>query len=246
MTEEDKKRLIDAVNSWAPHNNITEIYYKIGRAVPFTTQRFPDGRDSRWYRSQYVQVVEVKPRGEYGNAYGFYYRNGERANSSDVESFCWCRKDDKEPQKIPNSGCGGWRLLDIQGEPTKEIRLRKPDDVIEFGEYKGHTLREVANKDYKYLIGLVFKTRKFFFDMNEVSGRGYKSSDIMPFGEYKGQTLASIYANDPNYIRQLEKSNKYFKVDWNSIFTQGKPPVQKPFCFKSKEEIDGELYPWDW
>lgn len=44
MTEEEKKRLIDAVNSWAPQN-ITEIYYKIGRAVPFTAQGFPGGRD---------------------------------------------------------------------------------------------------------------------------------------------------------------------------------------------------------
>lgn len=144
MTEEEKKRLIDAVNSW-PSHNINEIYYKIGRAVPFTAQRFPGGRDSKWYRSQYVQVVEVKPRGDFGKAYGFYYRNRKRADSSSVESRCWCHKDDTEPQEIYLSGCGSWRLLDIQGEPTEEIRLRKPDDVIEFGEYKGHTLREVAN-----------------------------------------------------------------------------------------------------
>lgn len=217
MTEEEKKRLIDAVNSWGS-NNITNIYYKIGWAVPFTAQRFPDGRDSSWYRSQYVQVVEVKPRGEYGNAYGFYYRNGVRADSSDDESRCWCRKDDKEPQKIYLSGCGGWRLLDIQGEPTREIRLMEPDDVLDFGKYKGHTLREVAKRDFKYLQWIVLETHKFFFDIRKLSAKRYKSSDIMPFGEYKGQTLASIYASNPDYIRQLERCDEDFKLDWNSFF----------------------------
>ena len=44
MTEEEKKTLIDAVNCKYPHQNLTEIYYNIGRALPFTAQRFPDGR----------------------------------------------------------------------------------------------------------------------------------------------------------------------------------------------------------
>ena len=54
MTEEEKRKLIDAVNCKFPHNNIMELYYNIGRALPFTAQRFPDGRVSDWYRSQYV------------------------------------------------------------------------------------------------------------------------------------------------------------------------------------------------
>ena len=92
MTEEEKIKLIDAVNCKFPHNNIMELYYNIGRALPFTAQRFPDGRVSNWYRSQYVQVVKVMPHGKYGKygkAFGFYYRNGERADSSDIEGLCW-------------------------------------------------------------------------------------------------------------------------------------------------------------
>ena len=54
MTEEEKIKLIDAVNCKFPHNNIMELYYNIGRALPFTAQRFPDGRVSDWYRSQYT------------------------------------------------------------------------------------------------------------------------------------------------------------------------------------------------
>ena len=84
MTEEEKKTLIDAVNCKYPHQNLTEIYYNIGRALPFTAQRFPDGRVSDWYRNQYVEVVRVEPHGrggKFGNVFGFYYRNGERADA---------------------------------------------------------------------------------------------------------------------------------------------------------------------
>lgn len=64
MTEEEKKTLIDAVNCKYPHQNLTEIYYNIGRALPFTAQRFPDGRVSDWYRNQYVEVYESNHMGE--------------------------------------------------------------------------------------------------------------------------------------------------------------------------------------
>lgn len=69
MTEEEKKTLIDAVNCKYPHQNLTEIYYNIGRALPFTAQRFPDGRVSDWYRNQYVEVVRVEPHGRGGKSW---------------------------------------------------------------------------------------------------------------------------------------------------------------------------------
>lgn len=78
MTEEEKKTLVDAVNCKYPHQNLTEIYYNIGRALPFTAQRFPDGRVSDWYRNQYVEVVRVEPHGR-GGKYGIWHlRNGKR------------------------------------------------------------------------------------------------------------------------------------------------------------------------
>ena len=67
MKEEEKKTLVDAVNCKYPHQNLTEIYYNIGRALPFTAQRFPDGRVSDWYRNQYVEVVRVEPHGRGGS-----------------------------------------------------------------------------------------------------------------------------------------------------------------------------------
>lgn len=148
----DKQKMVDAINSKFPHNNLVELYYNVGRALPFTAQRFPDGRVSDWYRSQYVEVVKVEPRGKYGKVYGFYYRNGERADSSDVEACCWCKKNDKEPQEIPNSGCGSWALLNIIGEPTSEaIKVMGLDDTLDFGKYKGKKLSEVIINDWQYV-----------------------------------------------------------------------------------------------
>lgn len=116
MTEEEKKTLVDAVNCKYPHQNLTEIYYNIGRALPFTAQRFPDGRVSDWYRNQYVEVVRVEPHGrggKFGNVFGFYYRNGERADAYENDpEHSWCTKDDTEPQPIPCCGCGSWMLFD--------------------------------------------------------------------------------------------------------------------------------------
>lgn len=58
MTEEEKKTLIDAVNCKYPHQNLTEIYYNIGRALPFTAQRFP----SESYDAAFLKRNEIKTR----------------------------------------------------------------------------------------------------------------------------------------------------------------------------------------
>lgn len=56
-----------------PSDNIFNIYYDIGRALPFEVQRFPkDATD--WYKNQSVLVTEIHTRGKYGEALGFYLR----------------------------------------------------------------------------------------------------------------------------------------------------------------------------
>lgn len=225
MTQEEKEQLINSVNSKFPHNNIMELYYDIGRALPFTAQRIPGGRFSKWYLSQYVQVVKVQPHGshgKYGKAFGFYYRNGERADSSDDMNICWCRKDDQEPKEIPNSGCGGWALLDIQGESTTEpVKTLGLDDVIDFGKYEGRTIREVVEKDWQYIRWAILESKQLHANIDEVVAYHesiivkLKPSDIMPFGKYKGKTLESIYISDSQYLFWLAESNKDFRVDWD-------------------------------
>lgn len=133
-----------------PTDNIFSIYYAIGRALPFEVQRFPkDVTD--WYKTQSVLVTEIHPRGKYGDACGFYLRNGERADS------LWCKKDDIEPQLIPCCGCGGWSLVRVIGAPTveaegkKPVTILEPDDILTFGKYKGRKVIDVFLENYRYL-----------------------------------------------------------------------------------------------
>lgn len=130
MNTEDKQKLVDAINCKFPQNNIMELYYDIGRVLPFTAQRFPDGRVSDWYRNQYVQVVRVEPHGrfgKYGTAYGFYYRNGERADSSDTPELCWCKKDDTEPQPIQTADVAPGHYLKYREKVQKSMKLKYSD-----------------------------------------------------------------------------------------------------------------------
>lgn len=153
-----------------PRDNIFSIYYQIGRALPFEVRRYPDGRVSDWYRSQSVVVTKIHPRKQYGDAWGFYYRNGEREDS------LWCKKDDVEPQPIPCCGCGGWVLVRVIGEPTvtpdkpidelqgdPNIKLA-PDYVLTFGKYKGRTLQEVYQENPGYLVWAENNIETFWVD----------------------------------------------------------------------------------
>ena len=199
MTEEEKKTLVDAVNCKYPHQNLTEIYYNIGRALPFTAQRFPDGRVSDWYRNQYVEVVRVEPHGrggKFGNVFGFYYRNGERADAYENDpEHSWCTKDDTEPQPIPCCGCGSWRLLDIIGEKTTEsVKVLGLDDKIGFGKYKDMTLKEVIIKDWQYVKWAIIDSQHFYTDDKVLEYHMENRptlgpNDIMSFGKYKGKSI---------------------------------------------------------
>ena len=153
----DKHKLIKAINAKGLSNSLISIYYNIGRALPFRAQRFPDGRISKWYRSQFVEVYSVKPSGKggrYGDAYayGFYYRNGERADAWENDpEHSWCKEIDSEPQSVPCAACGSWVLLDILGEPTSEpTMVYGLNDKLEFGKHKGKTAREVYFSEPSY------------------------------------------------------------------------------------------------
>lgn len=133
-----------------PTDNIFNIYYDIGRALPFEVQRLNRGAND-WYVNQSVLVTIVFPKGKYGDAFGFYLQNGERADSY------WCTKEDTEPKKIPCCGCGGWALVRVIGEPTtqssnrKKVAILEPDDVLSFGKYKGRKVVDVFFENPQYL-----------------------------------------------------------------------------------------------
>ncbi len=224
----DKEKLIDAINSKGLSNSLISIWYNIGRITPFTAQRFPDGRVSEWYASQYVEVHSVKPSGKggkYGNAYGFYFRKGERADAveNDPENS-WCKKDDTEPQKIPNAACGSWVLLDILGEPTAEgTKIYGLDDVLEFGKHKGEKLIDVIHNDLNWVEWAINNSEHFFCDMEAVSKEAKKSikvlhpDDVITFGKYKGQTIRYIFENDVNYLMWVMDNARDFIIDIDEL-----------------------------
>lgn len=223
----DKEILIDAINSKGLRNSLITIWYNIGRALPFRAQRFPDGRVSDWYRNQFVEVHSIKPSGKggkYGTAYGFYYRNGERANSYDNVEDSWCKIDDVEPQKIPNAACGSWVLLDILGEPTTKVtKVYELNDVLTFGMHKGKTLLEVVHEDYGWVEWAIINSEYFFCNIEAVAKerdktiKKYKLNDVLTFGKYKGNSLRYIYENDANYFLWLIENAKDFFIDKSDL-----------------------------
>ena len=223
----DKQKLIEAINQKGLGNSLISIYYNIGRALPFKAQRFPDGRVSDWYRNQFVEVHEVKPSGKggkYGDAYGFYYRNGERANVYEDTDSGWCRKDDTEPQKIPNAACGSWILLDILGEATTEpTKVYGINDILEIGKYKGKTLGEVVHTDWGWIKWASMNTEHFFFDVEAVKEERKKDikilhpEDILTFGKYKGKTIRDIATEDADYLRWLDERSEDFIINFEEL-----------------------------
>lgn len=100
------------------------------------------------------------------------------------------------------------------------------DDVIDFGKYKGVTIREVIEKDWLYIEWAVLQSQRLYVDVEAVISYhescivSLKPSDVMQFGNYKGQSLASVYATDAQYLRWLESNNDSFRIDWDSFQTQ--------------------------
>ena len=224
----NKEKLIKAINTKGFSNSLISIYYNTGRALPFRAQRFPDGRDSKWYRSQFVEVHNVKPGGKggkYEDAYGFYYRNGAREDAWENDpEHSWCKKEDTEPQSVPCAACGSWILLDILGESTCEpTKVYGVDDKLEFGKHKGKTLLEVIHCDWKWVKWAISESEHFFCDIDEVIKERKKDikilqlEDQLDFGKYKGKTIQEVYSIDPNYLMWLNENSEDFVIDFSGL-----------------------------
>ena len=218
---ENKEELIKALRCKGFHNSLISIYYNIGRALPFIAQRFPDGRVSDCYRSQYVEVHRVVPGGKggkYGDAYGFYFRNGERTDEY------WCSKEETKPQGIPCGACGSWVLLDILGEPTADTtKIYGLDDTLEFGKYKGKVLRDVIHSDFGWVKWAIQESDHFFCRIDDVIAEHEASrkillpEDILTFGKYKGQSILQIFESDPDYLRWADQNMDDVIIDFEKL-----------------------------
>lgn len=231
----DKNELIRNINKKGLRNSLISIYYDIGRVLPFRAQRYPDGRISDWYKSQYVEVHEVKPGGKggkYGDAYGFYYRKGERTDAIENNpEQSWCKKSDTAPQCIPCAACGSWVLLDILDDPTAEpAKLIGINDVLEMGKYKGETLAEVVHTDWQWVQWATQNIAYYFafFDMDALVKERSKDlesyhienqhpDDTLTFGKYKGKTIRYVAENDMDYLKWATLNISGFAVDFKEL-----------------------------
>lgn len=234
----NKEKQIKAINQKGLKNSLISIYYNIGRALPFRAQRLPGGRDTNWYRSQFVEVHEVKSSGKggkYGHAYGFYFRNGERADATENNpEHSWCKKSDTEPKAIPCAACGSWVLLDILGEPTAEpAKIYGINDVLEKGKYKGEPLSKVILSDWDWIKWANKETEQFLFDMDELTEERKKRmkpllpDDILTFGKYKGQSFRCIAENDLSYLGWLASKNMDYVEIYRSLAKEIKPSSEQ-------------------
>lgn len=118
--------------------------------------------------------------GKYGDAFAFYYRNGERANSTDDPNYCWCKIDDTEPQPVPCGACGSWVLLDIQGKPTQDpVKVLGLEAVFERGKHKGEKEIDVIHKDWNWIKWAKEESDFFFFDIDAVISEHQKDVHIL-------------------------------------------------------------------
>lgn len=113
------------------------------------------------------------------------------------------------------------------GEPCSDNpKVLGLDDTIDFGKYKGVTLREVIEKDWQYIEWAVLQSQRLYVDVEAVVNYhescivSLKPTDVIQFGKYKGQSLASVYATDAQYLQWLESNNDSFRVDWDSFQAQ--------------------------
>ena len=65
--------------------------------------------------------------------------------------------------------CNDFDVYEVIEEHKKDIRILLPDDVLTFGKYKGETIRQIADKDIRYLMWLADNSEDFIINFEELS-----------------------------------------------------------------------------
>ena len=223
-----------------PEDNIFNIYYNIGKRLPFQVKRVREGmygcrNKEEFYTSKgkTFMVERIEPRGKYGKAYGYCMWDGERNDEYMKQTY-----PDITDGEIPCCGCGDWVLVDVPGVDMSEVfPIHKPDDIIQFGQHKGETYREIYQKDPKYIYWLMEQDYYFNIDMDSLTGLDpkdpqYKENvnkeldrvfnfvkvdDIITFGKYKGKTFRQVFKEDSQYILWFVQNNNRLNLDSESF-----------------------------
>ena len=217
-----------------PQDNIFNIYYNIGRRVPFQVKRTRTMNvDFRYNKEGRTFMVErVEPRGQYGKAYGYCLVDNVRNDEYMKESY------PDNNGEIPCAGCGGWTLIDVPGASMNEIfPVHKADETISFGKHKGKTFAEIYNEDPQYIFWLMQSDPFFKVDLSALTGIALddekaeekfsneidrvfpkvKIEDAITFGKYKGKTYKEVFAEDSQYIEWFVRNNDRLDLDIDSF-----------------------------
>ena len=121
--------------------NIFDIWRFLGKGTPFIVRR------NGWYHLSYM-VTRVKPKGHYGEAYGYKLTDGKPENGITEEQIIDC------------CGCGNWELIENLIEDVDNLKWNCLDENnnLSFGKYKGMKADEVKSKDeeyFKWAVGYV-------------------------------------------------------------------------------------------
>ena len=114
-------------------DNIFDLWREIGKVTPFIVKR------NCWKHLSY-KVTRICPKRQYGDAYGYRMQDG-------------VLEEGAQEELIECSGCGGWQLIENLNKNLSEAKWNVLDNEFRFlfGKYKGETVKEVKEKDIKYL-----------------------------------------------------------------------------------------------
>ena len=105
----------------------------------------------------------------------------------------------------------------------ENFRLLELDDTINFGKYKGKTIREVIGIDWQYIKWATIDSQNLLANVDQITkyhesiGRLLSPDSVISFGKYKGQTIAEIRQNDLQYLQWMEECNEDFRIDWEAF-----------------------------
>lgn len=227
-----------------PRDNIFNIYYNIGKRLPFQVKRCEIGlmRSINWEirlstRGRTFMVERIEPKGRYGKAYGYCLVDNELS-----EEYLRCYYPDYkagEIVEIPCAGCGEWVLIDVPNVDLNEIfPMHQPEEIIPFGKYKGKSLQEIYDIDPKYIFWLLDQDPYYTVNIPKLIGVEAKTEEefqqiclseydrlypkltaesIIKTGKYKDKSFAEVALDDPNYIDWFLANTKE-RIDYDSFY----------------------------